>query len=558
MKIRYIIYVILIVFLIHPVYADNALRERVYVQTDKQTYISGELLWLKFYLTDEKGKPSSFSKIGYVELLNESAAEVQAKIDLVNGIGEGWMELPASLPTGNYRLTAYTRNMRNEEEKVFFNKTIAVINTFKADAFIEIDEEGSEVAFSPISEGNISVSAGKQSYTIRSQGEINIQGLPENIHSMSISVTGKDLVTSNDNILKWHNQLPEHANTQLKNDFLPEYEGHIVQGNIIDAVTNLAPAGTNTFSLLGFVGNQIRVSGGLIDKDYNVQYIMGNIAGVKEFAIANITQSDNNYRVNIQSPFVSHSEKTLPEFKLNPAWEEQLLQRSVGLQVLYSFFTDSMSRVDTTYAYFQWKPNRPYVLDEYTRFTTMEEVVIEYIPPLRFRHFNNRSFLSVLMLGSNNVFSSGNTLVLLDGVPILDHGLIYKYNPLSIHRIDIYQENYVFGNRLYEGIVSFTTYKNNYPGLVLDESTRLYDYEGTLSHRYFYAPVHSEESGIDSRIPDYRHTLLWMPEVKTNGQPTLSIPFSTSDLTGDFQITIEGITKDGKIVRGTSFFDVKD
>ena len=48
-----------------------------------------------------------------------------------------------------------------------------------------------------------------------------------------------------------------------------------------------------------------------------------------------------------------------------------------------------------------------------------------------------------------------------------------------------------------------------------------------------------------------------MPEVNTDGQSTLTIPFSTSDFTGDFQITIEGLTKDGKAKRSVSNFEVK-
>lgn len=96
--------------------------ERVYVQTDKQFYLSGELLWLKLYTTDSGGKLSSFSKVGYVELLNDSIPEIQIRLDLANGTGNDWMELPVTLPTGYYRLVAYTRYMQNEGEDIFFEK----------------------------------------------------------------------------------------------------------------------------------------------------------------------------------------------------------------------------------------------------------------------------------------------------------------------------------------------------------------------------------------------------------------------------------------------------
>lgn len=66
-----------------------------------------------------------------------------------------------------------------------------------------------------------------------------------------------------------------------------------------------------------------------------------------------------------------------------------------------------------------------------------------------------------------------------------------------------------------------------------------------------------KEADKKSRIPDYRHTLLWVPDIKTNGSSTLSVPFSTSDLTGEFQVIVEGLIKDGRIIRGTAYFDVK-
>ena len=109
----------------------DVLAERVYLQTDKQLYLAGELLYLKTFTVTHEKKPLSFSKIAYVELLDEANFRAQVKIELINGVGEGWMELPLDLPTGYYRLIAYTRFMRNEGASVFFEKDIAVMNTFQ-------------------------------------------------------------------------------------------------------------------------------------------------------------------------------------------------------------------------------------------------------------------------------------------------------------------------------------------------------------------------------------------------------------------------------------------
>lgn len=57
-------------------------------------------------------------------------AVVQARLVLEKGVGNGCLQLPSTLPTGNYRLVAYTRYMRNEGEEVFFEKPLTVVNTF--------------------------------------------------------------------------------------------------------------------------------------------------------------------------------------------------------------------------------------------------------------------------------------------------------------------------------------------------------------------------------------------------------------------------------------------
>ena len=93
------------------------LRERVYLQTDKQFYLSGELVWMKFIATDLDQRLSDVSKVGYVELLDSASAVVQARLVLEKGVGNGCLQLPSTLPTGNYRLVAYTRYMRNEGEE---------------------------------------------------------------------------------------------------------------------------------------------------------------------------------------------------------------------------------------------------------------------------------------------------------------------------------------------------------------------------------------------------------------------------------------------------------
>ena len=63
MKYSILSLILTLLFLGHgDLLAANDFRERIYVQTDKQVYLAGELLWLKLCVTDATGIPVSFSK----------------------------------------------------------------------------------------------------------------------------------------------------------------------------------------------------------------------------------------------------------------------------------------------------------------------------------------------------------------------------------------------------------------------------------------------------------------------------------------------------------------
>ncbi len=112
-------------------YNSRHLEEKVYVHTDRNYYLCGEIVWFKAYLEDAiNNHPLSVSKVIYVELLNKAHEPVmQAKIGIKNGNGNGSFNLPLTLETGNYELRAYTNWMKNDSAFHFFRKIITIVNT---------------------------------------------------------------------------------------------------------------------------------------------------------------------------------------------------------------------------------------------------------------------------------------------------------------------------------------------------------------------------------------------------------------------------------------------
>ena len=112
---------------------------------------------------------------------------------------------------------------------------------------------------------------------------------------------------------------------------------------------------------------------------------------------------------------------------------------------------------------------------------------------------------------------------------------------------------YLYGNKLYDGLISFITknqtYESNYSGDFLIKS----DITIPLQTKKYYTPVYTSNSDLD-RIPDYRYQLIWIPELNTSDK---NILFYTSDKTGKFEIKLEGFSDEGYPVYFNDFFEVE-
>ena len=175
------------------------LKERIWVQTDKDFYLAGERMGLKLFTSDDQGKPQEYSRVAYVELLGDKENAVRLKVEVNDATGEAVMQLPYTLASGVYDLVAYTRWMRNEGEGVFFRRQIGVFNSLRylSDTdrlvFVEGNAPGREAL--PSNEG-IQVKTDKPKYGNREKVQLSLEGVPEDA-LLSVSVVRKDVALEN-------------------------------------------------------------------------------------------------------------------------------------------------------------------------------------------------------------------------------------------------------------------------------------------------------------------------------------------------------------------------
>lgn len=536
---------------VQPAYAQEKITERVYIHLDKDYYVAGEPVRMKFLALGGDCRPSDLSKVGYVEISGTDRPYVQFKLALVGGTGEAMAYIPSGMPSGIYQLSGYTRYMKNEGSGVFFKKQIAIINP-------RIRPDNSKAEFMSVEEaemvkpdggGDIGISADKNEYGNRETVSMRVSGLPENLVDLVVSVSGIDSIAAVPLDVEYN--VKDAGANAISGEWLPEYEGHIITGRL-----SPKPDRETLMANLSVVGGDIKYINGRIDRDLEtVSFYTAGIYGSQEIvaSVTSVTGEAVTERLDVVSPFSENLPQRLPVLRFYPS-EKQLMDRYVAAQLSKVMEADTVSgRIDMDY--YDFPVTRSYDLDDYTRFNTLSETILEFVHRVAVRKVGNVRRISIFS-GEQLKFNKENTLILLDGVPIFNHEDVLEYNPRNIKTVDIYDGRYIFANELYEGIVSFVTYNENLPFFKLNDMYQLFRYEFPRLPVQFKQPDYTDAAVAGSRLPDMRHTLYWNASAKPEAGREASFSFFTSDLCGDFKITAEGITSDGRVIKGSAVISV--
>lgn len=343
--------------------------------------------------------------------------------------------------------------------------------------------------------------------------------------------------------------------------FIPEIDGHIIQGRIIDTRTQ-APA-NNILAYLSLPGKKLHLYGARSNSSGLVNFHTRNIYGPAELVAQTDTQQDSTYKIEILSPFSKEYSGTKPsELILNENLKDQLFTQSLSSQVQNVYSSNKLrifypALVDSSAFYL--KPDKTYLLDNFVRFNTMEEVLREYVAEVPVtRQKDDFSVWVIVRPHLVNIPQNVKPLIILDGVPIFDSGnKIIKYDPKKVRSLDVVAQKYYLGPLSFESIVNFTTYNGNLPDFQLDKRATISEYEGVQLKREFYSPVYETVAQSESRLPDFRNVMFWSPDVKIDSNGKKTISFYTSDQVNNYTIMLQGISSSGRAGSASLNIEVK-
>jgi len=154
------------------------------------------------------------------------------------------------------------------------------------------------------------------------------------------------------------------------------------------------------------------------------------------------------------------------------------------------------------------------------------------------------------------IIRGGVAQFLLNGMPV-NEILINSIDPQTIEFIDVLKglrTSAIYGTS--NGVIALYTYQGPRGSPDIDPmGFQTFRHDGFYPAREFYVPKYDLMSVEEKIKPDYRTTQYWNPKVIIeDGKGSFS--YFTSDDKGDFIIYLEGITNDGRIVKGELEFSV--
>ena len=341
-------------------------------------------------------------------------------------------------------------------------------------------------------------------------------------------------------------------------DFPPEYNGAIISGKVTDTRPGAGPAKFVQW-YLSVPGTRTQFASAFCDSTGQRRFEMKDFYGGQEVIVQTDPFADSVFRVDVTNPFSEkYADGLLPPFLL-PSYDSAVVaEKSLAMQVLNRYGGEKLkqfrlSGVDTSAFYLY--PDHSYLLDDYTRFTTMEEVMREYVVMMLVKKKGGHYHLPVFDL-PNNGFFEADPLILLDGVPVFNIDSLMVLDPLKFRKLDMVQRRYFLGSTSYDGVMNWITYKGDLGGYVLDPHATVVDYEGLQLQREFYSPSYATEEQAGSHLPDFRNVLYWCPAVPQDSTGKSTLSFYSSDLPGKYVVLVEGLTADGDGGSGFASFEV--
>lgn len=537
-------------------------EEKVFLHLNTTTALAGETLFYSAYtFLKDINSPSTLSKILYVAILDEDKNIIKSqKVGVLDGKAQGEIFLDTNIPSGNYAVIAYTLWMLNASSETYFQTPLNVINPYNGDQgdILTVVENPVKIELQKSVSNNTNTSLNITPSVAGKRQKVTVS-LSKNLEAdLSISVRKLDVLSRKQEktSLDFASTKFEKVNIQnIEKLIVPEIRGEVINGKIYGQ--DNANVTSSKKVALSIPDDNLNIQVASTVKDGEFFFVLDEPYDSQYASV--VVLDDKDYEVTLNpTPTPNFTDLRFKDFKITNAQNEAILKRSVANQVENAYFalkpdTLVVEAIKDPFYNSKGVDVKKYDLDAYTRFNTVRETFIEIIENAAVRRIDQelrfRVFLPDLGVGRGE----GDPLLIVDGIIQKDPSAILSYPSRNIEEITVVREEYNFGPNVFFGMLIINTKDEDFKKTYYSSSSATAAKIGSIdpAKKYFKQQY---SNGNNKRTPDYRYQLLWEPHADFKDKKTFE--FFTSDISGTYEIVIQGFTKNGKPVYITQYFEV--
>jgi hypothetical protein len=527
-------------------------ENRLFLFTDRDYCVAGDTVWFKVALQNFNDSKSDVVRVQFSDAENRLISMVKKQFH--NQWAEGYLVVPDTMGTGLYFLSAFLNEQRTEPGFILVKKALYVFNRFQRDLteFPVPDEKGRlEVQdFNEV----FSINPGRKIYTPREKVDLNFSMdtiLNSEISFILVKASRVDKFFSRHG--GWFSEIPDESG--LKIPHFQENAGVLISGKVTTEESDQPVDGAVVFLSVLKASHHLDYYISGTEGDFH--FYLKQAEGRGEVVLQAFTKTGRRVKVHPENvPLLASNP--------NPPVLAHLQENNIGFiheTIDAAFFTKlfkpelfaSESHFDFPPRFkmpFYGYPHKQIFPGNYIDLPDFREIARELLPGVQYRIRNDNVSLRMLHL-KENIFFSSEPFKMVNGIPVFRNRLISSFGSTDIDRVEYVMEDRIYGDLRFSGTLAIFLKNSsvkaltNQPGFFTFTETFLQP-----ENKPGYLIPEAEKKNI----PDFRQVVCFQLIEPGRKEPVV---FFLPDVKGEYEISAEGITSDGRIFKSSKIIEVR-
>ena len=513
---------------------------RLYLQTDKEMYVSGDNIAFKCTVI---GKNLTSVPILFVDICGENSNIKSQILYPSNQHWEGYLQIPDTLETGVYLFRTY---IGNENGQVTVQtKLLPVFNRFGNNENNENKKISNRYknfefpAYKPVSSLDFQVATNKKSYGANAPIQLSLTS-KNKYHGISgISL----LVSKNINLTANHGSQGNSVDFDVynPNEQVKIYNQLFIRGKAIDSQTQ-QPV-TNTTLLLSSPDSIPQINYTYSDSLGEFKFLLERLFGVHDLIIQTM---DKSRKIDIEVYPIMLPPPTIIPYYIDDDWQKSdEVKLATDRATLYKAYTKQQEEKHKNESKdkipFYGITERRVIPARFVELIDFNEIAWEILPFVKYKIDKDETSLYIWSPVYKEYYN--NPFVLVDGIPVFNNADINVLNSEKISWIDIQPQIRCYGDLLLNSVLSIQTHNADFSDIQLPRNAVR-----------FTSNLFSEQYTPESQ-PFFKDVLLWQPYIDSSSNSTIEIKASYEK--GTYNVIAEYIDTTGKVIQSSTQIEIE-